>query len=366
MSYYDKYQKAKEIDFTEFFVSVTKRDIRRILAKDNLTEDDFLALLSPVASNFLEEMAEKAHKLTLQNFGRVMLMYLPLYLSNHCVNQCSYCGFNVTNDLTRDKLSLAEIEKEAVAIAEKGIKHLLILTGESRKKSPLSYLKRAINLLKDYFPALSIEIYPLDITEYEELIATGVEGLTIYQEVYNESLYEQVHLSGPKRDYHYRLNAPERGCKAGMRNVNIGPLLGLADWRKEAFFAGLHADYLQRKYLETEISLSLPRLRPHQGNFEIQSVVNDKNLVQIMLAYRLFLPKVGINLSTRESAKLRDNLIQLGVTKLSAESSTAVGGYSKSKEDKQFEIDDKRTVSEIRAMLKQQNYQMIFKNWHWL
>jgi 2-iminoacetate synthase len=245
----------------------------------------------------------------------------------------------------------------------KGIKDLVVLTGESRKHSPVSYIKDSIEILTEYFSSIAIEVYPMETEEYRELVDAGVDGLTIYQETYNEQIYDQVHITGPKKDYRFRLDAPERGCQAGMRRINIGPLLGLDDWRKESFFAGLHANYLQNKYLDTEISLSLPRLRPHMGSFEPNSIVDDPALVQIILAYRLFLPRLGISLSTRESDKLRDNLLPLGITKMSAESSTAVGGYAENRGVNQFDISDDRTVAEVKELLLARGYQPVFKDW---
>jgi len=363
MSFYEEYRRAKNIDLDNFFAKVNRYDVERVLAKDRLKEEDFLVLLSPAANDYLEEMAQKAHQLTVQNFGKVIFLYAPLYLANYCVNQCAYCGFNVKNGFKRDKLTLEQVKEEAKAIVNKGIKDLVVLTGESRKHSPVSYIKDSIEILTEYFSSIAIEVYPMETEEYRELVDAGVDGLTIYQETYNEQIYDQVHITGPKKDYRFRLDAPERGCQAGMRRVNIGPLLGLDDWRKEAFFAGLHANYLQNKYLDTEISLSLPRLRPHMGSFEPNSIVDDPALVQIILAYRLFLPRLGISLSTRESDKLRDNLLPLGITKMSAESSTAVGGYAENRGVNQFDISDDRTVAEVKDLLLNRGYQPVFKDW---
>jgi 2-iminoacetate synthase len=217
---------------------------------------------------------------------------------------------------------------------------------------------------KKYFTSISIEVYPLEKEEYGELVEAGVDGLTLYQEVYDEDVYHEVHLSGPKKNYLYRLDAPERACMAGIRSVNIGALLGLNQWKTEAFFTGLHADYLQSKYPETEISVSLPRLRPHAGSFQPKSIVSDRDLVQIMLALRLFLPRAGITVSTRERSQFRDNLIGLGVTKMSAGSSTEVGGHSdENKSTGQFSISDTRSVEEMREIIYQKGYQPVFKDW---
>jgi len=366
MSFADKLLKYQDFPFASYLAGVTGADIERTLAKEYLVERDFLNLLSEQAVPYLEIMAQKAHQLTVQNFGRVILLYTPLYLANYCVNQCAYCGFNVTNKITRKKLTLEEVEKEALAIAQTGLRHILILTGESRFQTPLSYIETCVRVLKKYFDSISIEIYPLTEEEYGQLTAAGVDGLTLYQEVYDPVTYDAIHLAGPKKDYRFRLDAPERACRARMRAVNIGALLGLQDWRKEAFFTGLHAAYLQDKYLDTEISVSLPRLRPHVGNFAPCFVVSDRDLVQILLALRLFLPRAGITISTRERAEFRDNLLPLGVTKMSAGSCTAVGGHLEEATEGQFVIADERSVREIHAMLVSRGYQPLYKDWHQL
>ena len=366
MSFADKLLKYQEFPFASYLAGVTGADIERTLAKEALVERDFLNLLSEQAVPYLERMAQKAHQLTVQNFGRVILLYTPLYLANYCVNQCAYCGFNVTNRITRKKLTLEEVEKEARAIAQTGLRHILILTGESRQHTPVSYIEDCVRVLKNYFDSISIEIYPLTEEEYGQLVAAGVDGLTLYQEVYDPVTYDEIHLAGPKKDYRFRLAAPERACRARMRAVNIGALLGLQDWRKEAFFTGLHAAYLQDKYLDTEISVSLPRLRPHVGNFAPRSVVSDRDLVQILLALRLFLPRAGITISTRERAEFRDNLLPLGVTKMSAGSCTSVGGHLEEATEGQFDIADQRSVREMHAMLVSRGYQPLYKDWHHL
>jgi len=259
---------------------------------------------------------------------------------------------------------LKQVENEARAISSTGLRHILILTGESRHQTPVSYIRECVKVLTGYFRSISIEIYPLETWEYEELVEAGVDSMTIYQEVYNEETYKKVHIRGPKKNHRFRLDAPERACKAGMRSVNIGALLGLYDWRKEAFYTGLHAAYLQNKYSEVEISVSAPRLRPHVGSFQPVCEVDDRTLVQIMLALRIFMPRLGITISTRESAEFRDNLIGLGVTKMSAGSSTEVGGHTlEEKTDSQFDISDCRSVEEIKNMIYSKGYQPVFKDW---
>jgi len=364
MSFYERYLEYKNFDFETFFDRVSEQDIINTISKDRITELEFLMLLSQKASKYLEPMAQKARKLTIQNFGKVIFLYTPMYLANYCVNQCVYCGFNIANKINRKKLTLEEVEKEAQAISSTGLRHILILTGESRRESPVQYIKQCVEVLKKYFRSISIEVYPLEESEYKELIETGVDGFTIYQEVYNEEVYEKLHIKGPKRNNRYRLDAPERACRASMRSVNIGALLGLDDWRKEAFFTGIHADYLQTRYPDTEISISLPRIRPQCGGFTPPYVVEDRDLVQIMLAQRLFMPRAGITISTRESQSFRDNLIGLGVTKMSAGSSTEVGGHTQeNKSEGQFDINDRRGVEEIKQRIYEKGYQPVFKDW---
>lgn len=364
MSFYDEYLKYKNFDFNTFFKNITDEDILNTINKDKLDEFDFLKLLSPTAEKYLEEMAVKSNKLSLQYFGKSIILYTPMYLANYCANKCSYCSFNVENKIARKKLTLEEVEIEAKNISKTGLKHILILTGESKSKTPVSYIKDCVKVLKKYFDSICIEIYPLEEDEYKDLVSAGVDSLTIYQEVYNEDIYDKVHILGPKKNYKFRLDAPERGCKSKMRSVNIGALLGLFDFRIEAFMSGLHGYYLQSKYLDVEISFSLPRIRPYIGSpIDIHNV-NDKNLVQIMLALKLFMPYAGINISTRESADFRENLIPLGVTKMSAGVCTEVGGHSQSnKSSSQFEISDIRSVSEIAISLEEKGYQPIFKDW---
>lgn len=366
MSFYNEFLKYRNFDFEDFLNSVSDYDVERVLYKDKLDIQDFLTLLSPNAEKYLEPMAQKAHRLTAQNFGKVILLYIPMYLANFCVNRCAYCGYNVDNRIKRSVMPLADVKREAELISSKGFRHILILTGESRIKSPVSYIKDCTNILKEYFSSICIDIYPLERDEYKELIYAGVDSLTIYQETYDEKIYDDIHLSGPKKNYRYRLEAPDRACDAGMRSVNIGALLGLNDWRKDAFYTALHAKYLQDTYNDVDVSVSVPRIRPHVGAFQPKSVISDKNLVQIILALRLFMPRVGITLSTRESPSLRDNLLPLGITKFSAESSTKVGGYLENEEYKdagQFEVSDKRNLEEIIKVIRSKGYQPIFKDW---
>jgi len=363
MSFYITRKNYEKFDFKGFFERVSDRDVERVIEKKRLTEIDYLTLLSPRAEGHLEKMAQKAHYLTVQHFGKVILLYTPLYLANYCVNHCVYCGFRLHSGLERKKLSLDEVEVEAKMIAATGLKHILILTGESKEQSPVSYIRECIEVLKKYFTSISIEIYPLEEHEYAGLISAGVDGLTIYQEVYNEKVYADLHPAGPKRNYQFRLEAPERACRAGIRTVNVGALLGLYEWRSEAFFTGLHANYLQNMYPAVEVSISPPRIRPYPGEYQPVVMVSDKNLVQYILAFRLFMPRGGVTVSTRERAELREHLVKLGATKMSAGSCTAVGGRSNYQSTGQFEIWDGRSVAEMADMLYSQGYQPVYKDW---
>jgi len=364
MSFYNELLKYKNFDFNSYFENIKDDDILRVLAKENITEFDFLTLLSEKAEAHLEEMAQKSRRITMRNFGKVVFLYTPMYLGNYCVNQCAYCSFNVKNDIARKKLNLTEVKLEAEKISETGLKHILILTGESRIETPVSYVIECVNILKNYFKSISVEIYPLEKDEYKELVDAGVDGLTVYQEVYDETTYEKVHLKGPKRNYQFRLDAPQRGGLANMRSLNIGALLGLDDWRREVFFTGLHGAYLQNIFPDAEVGFGLPRIRPHVGEFQPASLVTDKNFVQIVLALRIFQNKAGITISTRESSDFRDNLIGLGVTRISAGSTTEVGGHSsENKTEGQFDILDERSVEDIKNMIYKKGYQPVFKDW---
>jgi len=367
MSYCDILLKYKDLPFEKIFRKFSSQEIERSIYSGGSDPERLLALLSPVAEKFLEPMAQKAHALTLQHFGRTIQLYTPMYLSNFCENECAYCGFNARNRMPRRTLTLEEVEKEAAFIASTGIEHLLILTGDSRKKSPPAYIKECLGVLRKYFSSISVEIYALTEEEYANLVRSGIDGLTLYQETYDEAVYDRVHKAGPKRDFHFRLDAPERAAIAKMRSVNVGALLGLGDWRKEVFLMGLHARYLQDRYGDVEIGASLPRLRPHAGSFKEIMEVSDKNIAQIIVALRLFLPRLGIALSTRESASFREDLLPLGITRMSAGSTTRVGGHTivspEEENTPQFEISDSRDVEAIKAMLVSKGYQPVLKDW---
>jgi 2-iminoacetate synthase len=344
--------------------AVTADDIARILGKETLDERDFRALLAPAAAVHLEAIAQRARELTLRNFGRTISLYAPLYVSNLCDNECVYCGFKHSTPILRRRLSLAEVEREAQIIAGTGIRHLLLLTGESRRAAPVAYIRQCVELLKRYFSSLAIEVYALERDEYAELVAAGVDGLTMFQETYDEALYARLHLNGPKRDYRFRLDAPERACRAGMRTVTLGALLGLTGFRDEVFLAGLHGAYLQCRYPGTEIAFAFPRIQPQTGNFEPGCPVSDRDLVQAILAVRCFLPRAGITISTREDRELRSNLVPLGVTQMSAGSRTDVGGYGGGTGgDGQFAVADTSSVAAVKAMIAARGYCPVMQDW---
>lgn len=364
MGYYNLISEKKCFDLDEAVRASSSCDVLRTIEYSRDSERSLLAFLSISAESVLEQMAQKAHQLTLQYFGKTMQLYTPLYLADYCENICVYCGFNSKNEFERSKLSLLELEREAEYIASTGISHVLILTGDSRSHSSPEYIRSCARLLKKYFSSISVEIYALTKDEYSQLIETGVDGLTIYQETYLEDVYKFMHRAGPKTDYCFRLDAPERALAAGMRAVNIGVLLGLADWRKDAYLLALHAKYLMDKFPSAEVSVSLPRLKAHRGDFQVPFPVSDKQFVQIIIALRLFLPRLGLTLSTRESARLRDDLIPLGITRISAGSSTCVGGHTLAEERvKQFSIADERNVLDVARMLEERGYQPVYKDW---
>ncbi len=365
MSFIELLDTYSDFDFDGFLESRTDAQVELCLALDQLDPLDFLTLLSPRAGDHLEAIAQKARLLTIQYFGHTIQLYIPLYISNFCNSECVYCGFNRRHKISRQKLSLEEIDIEARKIAATGMRHVLVLTGEAPAATPLEYLEAAVEILKSYFSSISIEMFPMDTGEYARLQRAGIDGVTVYQEVYDRLIYKQVHLAGRKTDYQYRLDAPARGAEAGFRSVNVGALLGLADPRKEAFFTGLHAWYLSSLYLETEVSISLPRINPAEGGYQPAFSVDDRFFVQILTALRLFLPRTGIPISTRERAEFRDHLMHLGATRFSAGSRTDVGGYAQidSASCKQFEISDERSVAEIVMAIKSGGMQPVYKDW---
>lgn len=346
----------------------TARDVREALSKENLSIKDFQALLSPVAEGFLEEMAQRAQSETRKHFGNTVYMFTPLYISNYCENYCIYCGFNSHNKIKRSKLNLEQIEKEMQAIAQTGLQEILILTGESRKHSDIKYIGEACRLATKYFKVVGIEIYPANSDEYEYLNSCGVDYVTVFQETYNSDKYETLHLAGHKRIFPYRLNTQERALMGGMRGVGFAALLGLDDFRKDAFATGYHAYLIQQKYPHADIAISCPRLRPIINNDKINPKdVHETQLLQIICAYRIFLPFASITVSTRERAGFRDNIIKIAATKISAGVSTGIGSHSddvkEEKGDEQFEISDPRSVDEVFEAIKNTGLQPVMSDY---
>ncbi len=337
----------------------TADDVRRAIAAPVRNTEDFAALLSPAAEPFLESMAQAARSETRRWFGNSVSLFTPLYIANYCENHCTYCGFSSGQKIKRGKLTMDEIRREAETIAATGLQELLVLTGECRTAADVSYISEAIHLLKDYFGVLGVEIYPLNSSEYRVLRESGADYVSVYQETYDPVTYAKVHPLGPKRCYPYRFYAQERALLGGMRGVAFGALLGLGDVRRDAFAAGYHAYCTQKKYPQAEISFSFPRLRPAPG-LSAASDVNERQLLQIMLAYRLFMPFAGITISTRERAAFRDAAAGMVATKMSAGVSVGVGGHGEdAKGDPQFLIADGRSVTEVRQMLAAQNLQAV-------
>lgn len=344
---------------------MTERDVVSALNATRVDSNGLLALMSPAASELLEQCAQRAHELTRRHFGGVVQLFTPLYISNYCQNACKYCSFARQYRIERRHLESDEIRAECTQIAATGMRHVLLLTGEARTPASPEYIAGAAAIAGEFFSSIAIEVYPLHEKEYAAVAAAGVDGLTIYQEVYDRPTYAVMHEGGPKSDYEFRLAAPERACRAGIRSLTIGPLLGLADPIREVFMAAQHLSYIQRTYPSVELSISLPRMRPLVADFPIDYPVSDKLFVQLLTALRIAFPTVGITVSTRESRAFRDAILPMGVTKMSAGVSTAVGGRSGGHASTaQFEIADTRTVEQMRSELQHMGYQPVMHDWH--
>lgn len=340
----------------------TALDVKKALASEVIGIDEYAVLLSPAADGFLEQMALRAQTETRKHFGNTVTLFTPLYIANYCENECVYCGFNCKNKIHRARLNYDEIDVELRKIADSGLKEILLLTGESRKMSSVEYIGEALKIAKKYFTTIGIEIYPLNTDEYAYLKQCGADFVSVYQETYSLEKYSEQHLGGSKRIFPYRFNAQERAVMAGMRGVSFGALLGLDDFRKDAFAVGVQATLIQRKYPHVEIGFSVPRLRPYINNAENNPKdVHERQLLQVMLAYRLLMPFAGITISTRERAGFRDNVIGIMATKISAGVKVGVGGHDgEQKGDEQFEISDPRSVDEIVDSIAKKGLQAVF------
>ncbi|WP_299227456.1 2-iminoacetate synthase ThiH [uncultured Campylobacter sp.] len=331
-----------------FCEEASEADVQRAIGAKNRTLRDFAALLSVRAGEHLEQIAQAAAREKVAHFGSNIAVFTPIYISNYCDNLCVYCGFNCKNKIARARLDEAQLKAEFEAIAASGLEEILILTGESEKNSPVRYIGRACELARQYFKVIGVEIYPLNSADYAYLHACGVDFVTVFQETYDPARYAQLHLAGNKRVFAYRFAAQERAIRGGMRGVGFAALLGLGDFRRDAFATGVHAWLLQRKYPRAEIAFSVPRLRPIINNDKINPKdVGERELLQVMCAYRLLLPSAQITISTRERAGFRDNAIRIAASKISAGVSVGIGGHSEQRGDEQFEISDARSVSEV-------------------
>ena len=344
----------------------TENDVLQALEHDTKTIEDFKALLSPAALPFLEEIAQQAKAETRKHFGNSINMFTPLYISNYCENYCIYCGFNCHNKIHRAKLNYEEIEKEMQAIAKTGLQEVLLLTGESKKMSDVEYIGEACKIARKYFKVVGLEVYPMNSDEYSYIQKCGADYVTVFQETYNSDKYETLHLAGHKRVFPYRLETQERALMGGMRGVGFAALLGLSDFRKDAFATGIHAYLIQRKYPHAEIAFSCPRLRPIINNDKINPKdVHEPQLLQVICAYRLFMPFASITISTRECQRFRDNIVQIAATKISAGVDVGIGGHSdgEKKGDEQFEISDGRNVKEVYDALCKNGMQPVMSDY---
>ncbi len=366
--------------------------VRESLTQSRLSLTDFAHLISPAASEFLEILSQRSHQLTQQRFGKVIRLFAPLYLSNECVNNCQYCGFSRDNPILRVTLSMDEVKREAKALKEQGFRNVLLVAGEHPKFVSTAYLENCVRALHEEIPGVSLEVGPLETADYRPLVAAGADGLVVYQETYDRNVYAQMHTAGPKRNFDWRLETPERAYAAGFRRLGISPLYGLADWRFEAISVAAHADYLLRNCWKAQLTISVPRLRPCAGEFQPLTHMSDRDLAQLVCAFRLMFPDAGLVLSTREPAKLRDGLISLGITMMSAGSHTEPGGYTGAGREKlhqtvrgrivelgasewapqpnratnatgQFDIADDRSPGEVADLIRRLGYEPVWKDW---
>ncbi len=346
--------------------SKNENDVIDALDSKKCNLEDFKALISPAAMPYLEHMAMCSKERTLQRFGFTMGLYVPLYLSNKCNNICTYCGFSANNKITRMTLDSQQLIAEAKAIKNMGFDHILLVTGESPRKVGMEYFRQALAILRPYFSHISMEVQPLDAEQYQELSSLGVNAVLIYQETYNKQSYAQYHLKGKKTNFDFRLNTPERLGQAEVHKIGLGCLLGLADWRTDAYHVALHLNYLEKHYWKSRYSLSFPRLRPCEGGFQPKHPINDRELLQLICAYRIFNQQIELSLSTRESILFRDNAMALGITTMSAASSTRPGGYADANANhslEQFSIDDNRSANSVATMIKSKGYEVVWKDW---
>lgn len=344
--------------------ATTIEQVRQSLLKPKKTIDDFLRLISPAAQALLEPMAQLSQRITQKRFGKTIQLYAPLYLSNECQNICTYCGFSQDNPIKRKTLNNFELIQEAMALKAMGVHHILLVSGEANKTVGIDYFLNAIKLLKPYFVHISVEVQPLSREAYKLLHEAGVHSILVYQETYHREVYKQYHPKGKKSNFHYRLETPDRIGTAGLHKIGLGVLLGLEDWRADSFFNALHIDYLQKTYWQTKYSVSFPRLRPAEGMIEPNFIMEDKDLLQLICAYRIWNEDLEISISTRESEQFRNHIIPIGVTSMSAASKTNPGGYVVDPASlEQFETSDERSMESIKTLIRQAGYEPVMKDW---
>ena len=340
------------------------KEVELALAKNKRNLDDFLALISPAAQPYLEQMAQISHESTKKRFGKTIQMYAPLYLSNECQNICTYCGFSLDNKIKRKTLTESEITLEIEALKKAGFDHVLLVTGEANYTVNIDYFLKSVAQIKNDFSTISVEVQPLYTEEYKQLHEAGVYSVLVYQETYHQEVYKKYHTKGKKSNFYFRLETPDRVGTAGIHKIGLGVLLGLEDWRTDSFFNALHLDYLQKTYWQTKYTVSFPRLRPAEGVIEPNFIMDDKDLAQLICAYRLWNEDLEISLSTRENEKFRNNIIPLGITTMSAGSKTNPGGYVVDPQSlEQFEISDERSAQEIATLISSRGYEPVWKDW---
>ncbi|MGO8765561.1 MAG: 2-iminoacetate synthase ThiH [Limisphaerales bacterium] len=394
MSFVSEFNSLPVKSLVQHSLDATAREVRASMVKPKLGLADFANLISPAASDFLEHLGRRSRAMTQRRFGKVIRLFAPLYLSNECINNCSYCGFSRDNPILRVTLSLDEMKREAQALKEQGFRNILLVAGEHPKFVSNNYLRDCVAVLHPDWPGISLEVAPMETAEYRPLVAAGADGLVVYQETYDRDVYAAMHTAGPKRNFDWRLETPERAYAAGFRRLGISPLYGLADWRYEAISAAAHADYLLRNCWKASLTISTVRIRPCAGEFQPLTHISDRELAQLVCALRLMFPDVGIVLSTREAPKLRNGLVQLGVTMMSAGSHTEPGGYTGAGREKlhqtvrgrivdlasgasewaipenratnatgQFNIADERSANEVAALIRKLGYEPVWKDW---
>lgn len=363
-SFKDIFERCNWEATTESIYAKTSVDVERALESTVRTLEDFKALISPAAAPYLERMAMMSQQLTQKRFGKVIQMYVPLYLSNECNNICTYCGFSYDNKVRRKTLNSIEIMEEVAAIKSMGYDHVLLVTGEANQSVHTDYFKKVLELIGPHFSHIAMEVQPLDTADYAELKPYGLNTVLVYQETYHQEDYKKHHPKGKKSNFNYRLETPDRLGEAGIHKMGLGVLIGLEDWRTDSFFTAMHLSYLEKKYWQSKYSISFPRLRPFSGGLEPKVAMNDRELVQLICAYRIFNEEVELSISTRESMAFRNNIIKLGITSVSAGSKTNPGGYAVEPQSlEQFEISDERSAEEIAEMIARQGYEAVWKDW---